>query len=248
MSPWQTAETGRAGVGHPLHDIHEVRALVGHVAAGVVPEAAPPAEVLGLEGTARRAALEEVPIEGAGERGVVERDGEVPVPHRLDHGDAPQRAFVDRLLGLAHERHAAPLHADLHDAVGRAGCFHHARALFQVQRERLLEVDVFAGGERVEQHRAVMVVRRGDHDEVEALVRQQVLVVHVGLRVFRRLGEGALAERLVDVADGDALRAELLKGVMQPAAAAAYADGAERGPVVGKQRRGGDALEENTPV
>ena len=42
---------------------------------------------------------------------------------------------------------------------------------------RLLDVDVLAGGERVERHLPVPVVRRGDEHRVDALVVEQAPVV-----------------------------------------------------------------------
>jgi hypothetical protein len=93
----------------------KVGALVGHVAAGVIPEVAPAAEAHGFEFAPGGVAEEAGPVELAGERGVVELLRDIPVPLRLDEGDAAEDAVVDEFLRLVDGGGAAALHADLHN-------------------------------------------------------------------------------------------------------------------------------------
>ena len=90
-------------------------------------------------------------------------------------------------------------------------------ALGDVMGQRLLAVDVLPGPGREDAGHRVPVVRRGDHDGVDALVLQQLAEVGVGLHAlvscrlfFLRVAlldhlRGAIAPFLDHVADGDDL-------------------------------------------
>jgi len=90
-----------------------VRALVGHVAAGIIPKVPPGAEPHRLEIAIFRGAKKPLPIEFPGQRRVVQRSRHVPVPHRLHHGDFAEDAAIDHFLRFDDSGRAAPLHADL---------------------------------------------------------------------------------------------------------------------------------------
>ena len=110
----------------------------------------------------------------------------------------------------SHEvRRAAPLRADLHDALVLARRREHRLALDDVDADRLLHVDVGAGLHRLDHRQRVPVIRRGDEHDVEVLLLQHLAVVAVGARLLlRRLPRrdqlGRVGEHLlVDVAERD---------------------------------------------
>src|SRR5438067_6823445 len=92
-----------------------MRALVGHIAAGVIPEVAPGAETHRLQVAVLRGAQEALPIELPWQRRVVERLRHVPVPHRLGERDLAENAAVDDFFRLDDRWRAPALHTDLHD-------------------------------------------------------------------------------------------------------------------------------------
>src|SRR5579862_3228138 len=101
----------------------------------------------------------------------------------------------------------------------------------------------------------MLMIWRGDHHKIDAGLRQQIVIIYVRLGVLGRFREGALPGGLVDIAYRHALGPQLLKRLMQPAAAIAYADDAERGTVVrstrrtrNEQRRRGQALQKGSAI
>jgi len=64
----------------------------------------------------------------------------------------------------------------------------------------------------------MLVVRSGDHDRVDVLLREQVVVVDIGFGRWRLL-QGHLRVGFIDFGDGDTLRPELLKDTIQITAA-----------------------------
>ena len=128
---------------------------------------------------------------------------------------------------------AALLGAGLHDLLRRFDRLHHLGAFGDRVRDGLLDVDVLAGGDRVERDRLVPVIGRADHDRVDLAVVQDAAIVGD----LQRGGAGDLGgleqARLVDVADGHHLVAgQLLQMRHQAARSAAGADDADADPIV----------------
>ena len=123
---------------------------------------------------------------------------------------------------------AVALVADLDDALRPAHGLDHLAALLDRLREGLLDVRVLPGADGRDEHIAVVVVRRGDDDGVQALAFEQAAVVGVLRRLLLligerdRLGDFVHAE-LGDVADGDdaVLELEHFADERPPAVAAA---------------------------
>jgi hypothetical protein len=93
---------------------------------------------------------------------------------------------------------SALLRADLDDAPVPAGDVEHPAALAGEERDRLLDVDVLAGGAGHHGHQGVPVVGRGDRDDVDVLAVEDAADVLDVLRLAGRVLE------LLLVAAGDA--------------------------------------------
>ena len=76
----------------------------------------------------------------------------------------------DAVAGLDQVRRAAPLRADLHDALVLARRRDHRLALDDIDADRLLHLDVGAGLDGGDHRQRVPVVRRVDEDDVEILL------------------------------------------------------------------------------
>jgi hypothetical protein len=136
---------------------------------------------------------------------------------------AAEHSAVHDLLGVQHRRRAAALHPDLHDLVRGAHRLDHPPALLERMRHRLFEIHVLLRVERGQQHRAVVMVGRRDHDGVHTGRRQQFAIIHERLRV-RRVLERQLRVGLVNIRHCDALRAQFLEVLVEIPAAPAGAD------------------------
>ena len=106
-------------------------------------------------------------------------------------GDLPQLALLDDLRGFLEVRPRPLLRAELDDAVGAlVGAESFDSALDSV-RERLLEIDVLAGGHGVDQHLAMPVVRRRDVDDIHVLAIENstVVLIALDLHVLLQIGQ-----------------------------------------------------------
>ena len=87
------------------------------------------------------------------------------------------------------------------------GCFHRLAAFPHIVRERLLDVNVFAGLQRHDRHDRVLVIRRRDDDGINAFALEHLpVILELGDRresgFLRRFA--SLRENLViHIADGD---------------------------------------------
>ena len=161
------------------------------------------------------------------------------VPVGLDERDLAEPAGVDDLLAQHPVIPAALLRAGLHDLLRRFDGLDHLRAFGDGVRDRLLDVDVLAGGDGVERDGLVPVIGRADHHRVDlAIVEDAAVVGHLRGRGPGDLG-GLQQARLVDVADRHHLVAgQLLQQAHQAAGAAAGADHADADPIVRALRAG----------
>ena len=226
-TPIAHGRSRRARIGEPLHHVHEMSALVGHISAGIIPEIAPVAETHGLQLAILGRTEKPLPIELAFERRIVELLGDVPVPLRLHHADAAQDAAVHQLLGFDDGFGAAPLHAHLHNLFGLAHGVYNLAALFKRVRHGFFKVHVLLGIERCLKARIMLVIGRGDDDRVNPVLMQQVVIIEIALGPCRVL-QGHLNIRFVDIAHSYALRAKLLKIAVQITPPAAGANQAVR--------------------
>src|SRR5262249_32063295 len=105
--------------------------------------------------------------------------------------DLAELALAEEVDGRARAGHAAALGTGLADAVVLAGRLDDAPALADVMADRLLDVDVLAGLDGPDGHQRVPVVGRGDADDVDAIVVEQLAEVLLELRgVALRLLDG----------------------------------------------------------
>ena len=153
-------------------------------------------------------------------------------------------AFLDQLCRFL-ERFALPLlDAHRHDAIVLARGLDGFPARFDLVRQRFLDVDVLAGGARLDRDRAVPVVGRGDENGVDVLALEQPLVVLVALDLDAGLQLGQVGDRVVEphlvrLGDGDELAVGMTQeeaGDLVAAVAAAdeaHADAAVRLPAPG---------------
>ena len=92
----------------------------------------------------------------------------VAVPPGARQRDLAQLAGIDIFaLGLQVVLARALLHAHLADAVVDARGLDDERTFFDFQRQRLLDVDVFAGVERVDGDRRVPVIGHADQRHID---------------------------------------------------------------------------------
>ena len=112
----------------------------------------------------------------------------ISVPPGARQRHFAQLAGIDILfLGAEVVPAGALLHSDLADPVVHARRLHDLRPFFDPQRQRLLDVDVLAGVERVDRGLRVPVVRRGDQHHIELLHLEQLAMIGERFRVGRFL-------------------------------------------------------------
>ncbi len=121
----------------------------------------------------------------------------------LDQADLAELALLDDLVaGVDQVRRAAPLGADLDDALVLPGGGDHRLALDDIDANRFLHVHVNARLDGGDHGQGVPVVWRGDEDDVEVLLLEHVAVVVVGARLLlgglpRRHDVGGVGEHLL---------------------------------------------------
>ena len=97
---------------------------------------------------------------------------------------------------------------------------------------QVLQIDVFAGRQRIDRHANVPVIRRRDEDGIN-IARKHLVIVEVGRRTAIGTFFDGVAVWSIDVADGDDLvRANFVGGIEQVAHAAAGADDSDTEGVV----------------
>ena len=148
-----------AEVEHPAHHVEHVDAHIADDAVAVFVERAPPASVrqrVALRVRVRRRVVWPQ-RRGAGPGLIVEVlrrlryrrvqvRAHVVVAVHLGHADLAEQAGLRDLLARFHQvRRAAPLRADLHDALVLACRVEHRLAFHHIDADRLLHVDVRAG-------------------------------------------------------------------------------------------------------
>src|SRR5262249_50624241 len=156
---------GRFRVQSPTRDVEVVRAPVGHLAAGVVPE--PPEVVMateGIVGDIRRRSQPHIPVEffrlffGEYLFGLEagHRVARVTCADLVDRADG---AFPDKFDGLLIMRAGPLLAARLNNAVVIARGFDNLAALDDGQRERLFTINILAQLTGYDRRERVPVVR-----------------------------------------------------------------------------------------
>ena len=179
----------------------------------------------------------------------------VAVPPGARQRDLAQLAGIEILaLGLQIVLAGALLHAHLADALVDARGLDDGRTFFDRARQRLFDVHVFAGIQRVDGDSRVPVVRCGDQRHIHFLQLQQLAMVLEVLRL-RRFLAGLVDLRAVDIAHRDHVRLGFLEVSHIVAAAVAAADHAQldavvgaQHPGVGKRRQGRSAAQEIAAV
>ena len=222
----------------PVREVEEVRAEVRDLAARVVVEPAEPVEgAVAVVRHARSRAEPRVPVE-ARRRRLVLRVADPLRPlvlhvERAHGGDAPDRAVAQERRRFGEDGRRAPVEPDLAHAPVPSRRLHHAPALGHAQRERLLDVDVLAGLERVDRLQRVPVVGRRDDDRVDVAPVEKPPVVLELLRRAADLRGGEVEVRLPQVADRHDLGVSLCEEAVEHlVAAVAEADEAEANAVV----------------
>ena len=210
---------------YQLDDVDPVRHEIGDAAAAEVPEMTPLIEPLRPERLIGCGAEPPFPIE------LFERDrriiagGCVLIPVGVDERDLAEASGIDDLLAEQEMVPASLLRASLDDLLRGFDDPHHFHAFGERVGNRLLDVDVLAGSDRVERHGLVPVIGCADNDRVDgAVIQDPAIVRHLRGRGSRDLG-GLKHPRLVDVAHGNHfIPGELVEQRHQPACAAAGAD------------------------
>ena len=101
---------------------------------------------------------------------------------------------------------ASPLHPHLDDVLGLLFGLDEFCALLRGLAQRLLHVDVFDGGQSVQNHLRLPMFRRGDEHSLDILIREKLFVIPVSGRLAplsscgRR--QASFEVRLVNIADG----------------------------------------------
>ena len=109
------------------------------------------------------------------------------IPVGLDEGNLAEPARVDDLLAEDPVIPASLLRPGLHDLLRRLDRLHHLGAFLDGVRDRLLDVDVLAGGDGLEGDGLVPVIRRADHDGIDsAIVQDAAVVADLDRRRLRR--------------------------------------------------------------
>src|SRR5262249_37071788 len=142
-------------------------------------------EAVGVERPQRRRAGPQVVIDSFRDRGVglVADARAVAGDPGAGHRHLAQAAALDELARATDVGGAAALGADLHDAVVFAGRLHHAPPLDKVVADRLLDVDVLAGLAGPDGGQGVPVVRGGDDQGGDVLVREGLAHVLLDARL-----------------------------------------------------------------
>ena len=129
------------------------------------------------------------------------------------------------------------LAADLHDPLMLRRRALERRRVFPFVGHRLFDVDVLAGGHRVERHALVPVIGHGDHHGLDVLVVEHAPIVAARADVRAEQLFRAIEVSVVDVADFDDARVgDFLGGADENLAANADADEADADGVVGADR------------
>ena len=109
--------------------------------------------------------------------------GRLPAIQVRAKGTLPSLPERTNSAACAELRAAAPLRADLHDAVVPPGRLDHAPAFDEVVRDRLLDVDVLARLAGPDGRQGVPVVGRGDHQGVDIAILQDTAHVLLDARL-----------------------------------------------------------------
>ena len=154
-----------------------------------------------------------------------------PVGPGVNFADLADDAGLDPLVGEPGPFGGMPLVAHLRDNPRLPGGFAQRAGLAEGVGERLLDIDMLAGGDGGHGGDGVGVVRGADGTAVEML---SLLVEHdAEVFVARRLGvglEGRLGALVIDIAQADEVRAELGEGTDVAPTHAADPDAGEVDP------------------
>src|SRR5258708_11485412 len=138
---------------------------ISHGAATRVPKPAPEIESFCVERLLGSAALPLLPIEGLHVDGLerLRCVGKIVLPPiGADLRDAAEAAALNEIHGVAEVAPTALLHAALQDLFAGADRARERRALLDGVGDRLFEINVLAGGDGVNGHAHMPMVRRSD--------------------------------------------------------------------------------------
>ena len=138
-----------------------------------------------VEGTRRRRALIELPVERGRRRDVgrVLARAHVVVAVDLDVRDGAESSFADEAVARGGQmRRAASLRADLHDALVCTRRGQHRLPFGDVDADGLLHVDVGAALHGLDHRQRMPMIWRADEDDVEVLLPQHLAIVLVRTR------------------------------------------------------------------
>ena len=153
-----------------------------------------------------------------------------------DERDLAQRPLGDEFLGLEEMAPTPLLGSRRDDPLGRVNRFEQHFALVQAVRDGLFDIDVFARLQRLQRHRQVPVIWRGDYDGVHLPAVQGATVVRACLHTGIAVREGLLHAKSVCVRHRTQFRAfDLSQMGRQPATAFPAADQCDANAVIGSQ-------------
>jgi len=232
---------GLIGFHGPVSDVDPMGEEIGHRAAAKVPKPAPTVELFFAEGLIGSAAEPLLPIERLDVNGSVFAPPEIVLPPiRANLRNAAEAAALNEVYGIAEVAPTALLHPALEDLSAGTDGTSEGRAFLNSMRDRLFQIDIFAGGDGVHGHAHVPMVGRSDDDSVEFLLEELAIIVVDGRETFRTFLDGIPA-RSIDFADGGDLvvGAGLVGGVKETVHAAASANDADADGVVGAEDASG---------
>ena len=189
-----------AHAGKPMNDIHQVAAVVRHVAAGECLEVAPFTEHHRFQRLSRTAE-EELLVEFSFEFGIVKWLRDCTVSLRPSHRDFADRAVRYSPLHVDDPGCAAPLHADLYDPVSRPHAADRLHAFGDRVRHWFLAVDVLASRDGIQHHSDTPMVGCCDQHRIDGVSFQVAAVVAIALRTLVSAREALFQVRPLDVAN-----------------------------------------------
>ena len=196
----------------PVHHIDPVAEQIGHGAAAEIPEPAPMIKFFLAEGLIGSGAEPQLPIECLHVDGFGRPVPLVVLPPIGSHlRDAAETAGLNQIDRIAKVGPTALLHAALQNLLAGTNRAGKCGAFLEGVGDRLFQIDVFAGGQGIDRHANVPVIRRRDEHGID-VVGEHLTIIQVGSRDSVGPFLDGIALRPIDIAHGhDLVRAELCR-------------------------------------
>src|SRR5581483_1736242 len=143
------------------------------------------------------------------------------IPIGADLCDSADIAPLNQVHSTLKMGPASLLHPTLENAVGLVHSLNQLRALVDGMGNRLFQINVLSGSERITRHPDVPVIRSGDDDGIDIVLAEHLAIVDMRGRRAVRAVSNIFAARSVDIASGNQFVAAGLIGTAQKVAHAA---------------------------